>query len=53
MALTTYRKHKIYLAATMGYELGSDDIEEIDFYNKIKEEMNEDKKNGYLGIYRQ
>ena len=50
MPLTAHRKQKIYIAATMGYGLGSDDLEEIDFYNKIKEEMKEDKKNGHMGV---
>ena len=31
--------HKIYLAATMNYGLGSDDPEELAYYNKIKKEM--------------
>ena len=50
MPLTAHRKQKIYLAATMGYGLGSDDLEEIAFYNKIKEKMKEDKKNGHMGV---
>ena len=37
----------------MGYGLGSDDLEEIAFYNKIKEEMKEDKENGHMGIIRE
>ena len=53
MALVSHRKQKIYLAATMGYGLGSDDPEEVAFYNKIKEEMKDDKKNGHLGITRE
>ena len=53
MALASHRKQKIYLAATMGYGLGSDDPEEVAFYNKIREEMREDKKNGHLGITRE
>ena len=36
--------HKIYLAATMNYGLGSDDPEELAYYNKIKKEMNNMKK---------
>ena len=36
--------HRIYLAATMGYGLGSDDPEELSYYNKIKKDM-EDMKN--------
>ena len=44
MELSTYRMHKIYLAATMKYGLGSNDPEELDFYNKIKGEMDDMKK---------
>ena len=32
--------HRIYLAATMNYGLGSEDPEELAYYNKIREEMN-------------
>ena len=37
--------HRIYLAATMGYGLGSDDPEELSYYNKIRKEMEDMKKN--------
>ena len=53
MAITPHRQHKIYLAATMGYGLGSDDPEEIAYYNKVKEEINKDKENRNLGIPRE
>ncbi len=53
MVLTPHRKQKIYLAATMGYGLGSDEPEEVAYYNKIREEMKDGKKNGYLGINRE
>jgi hypothetical protein len=36
--------HRIYLAATMNYGLGSDDPEELAYYNKIKTEMDDMKK---------
>ena len=36
MPLSSYRMHRIYLAATMNYGLGSDDPEELAYYNKIK-----------------
>ena len=36
--------HRIYLAATMNYGLGSDDSEELAHYNKIRKEMNDMKK---------
>ena len=44
MPLSSYRMHRIYLAATMNYGLGSDDSEELLYYNKIRKEMN-DKEN--------
>ena len=44
MALSLYRSHRIYIAATMNYGLGSDDPEELAYYNKIKKEMNDMKK---------
>ena len=52
MALTSHRQHKIYLAATMGYGLGSDDPEEIAYYKKVKAEINKDKKIRNMGIAR-
>ena len=36
--------HRIYLAATMNYGLGSDDPEELEYYNKIRKEMDDMKK---------
>ena len=45
MTLTSYRKHRIYIAATMNYGLGSDDPEELAYYNKIRKEMDDMKKN--------
>ena len=44
MPLSSYRMHKIYIAATMNYGLGSDDPEELDYYNKIRKEMDDMKK---------
>ncbi len=44
MALSSYRTHKIYIAATMNYGLGSDDPEELAYYNKIRKEMDDMKK---------
>ena len=43
MPLSSYRMHRIYIAATMNYGLGSDDSEES-YYNKIRKEMNDMKK---------
>ena len=36
--------HRIYLAATMNYGLGSDDAEELAYYNKIRKDMDDMKK---------
>ena len=44
MSLSSYRMHRIYLAATMNYGLGSNDPEELAYYNKIRKEMDEMKK---------
>ena len=44
MSLSSYRRHRIYLAATMNYGLGSDDPEELAYYKKIRKEMNDMKK---------
>ena len=44
MSLSSYRMHRIYLAATMNYGLGSNDSEELAYYNKIRKEMNDMKK---------
>ena len=44
MALSSYRIHKIYIAATMNYGLGSDDPEELAYYNKIRKEMDDMKR---------
>ena len=47
MALSSYRMHKIYIAATMNYGLGSDDPEELDYYNKIRNDMDDMKKESF------
>ena len=44
MTLNSYRKHRIYLAATMSYGLGSDDPEEFAYYKKLRKEMENMKK---------
>tara|TARA_B100000212_G_scaffold176968_1_gene133237 strand:+ start:520 stop:690 length:171 start_codon:yes stop_codon:yes gene_type:complete len=36
--------HRIYLAATMGYGLGSDDPEELAYFSKLRQEMDDMKK---------
>ena len=44
MPLSSYRMHRIYIAATMSYGLGSDSPEELAYYNKIRKEMDDMKK---------
>ncbi len=44
MSLSPHRIQKIYLAATMNYGLGSEDLEELAYYEKIRKEMAEMKK---------
>ena len=44
MPLSSNRMHRIYLAATMNYCLGSYDPEELAYYNKIRKEMDDMKK---------
>ena len=44
MPLSPYRKHRIYIAATMNFGLGSNNPEELAFYNKIRKEMEDMKK---------
>ena len=44
MPLSSYRMNRIYLAATMNYGLGSDDPKELAYYNKIRKEMDDMKK---------
>ena len=41
MSLSSYRMHRIYLAATMNYGLGSNDSEELAYYNKIRKEIDD------------
>ena len=50
MSLSSYRMHRIYLAATMNYGLGSDDSEELAYYNKIRKEMTDMKKNQFKKV---
>ena len=52
MTLSPHRQHKIYIAATMGYALGSEDPEELAHYEMIKNEIEKDSKNRNLGIQR-
>ena len=44
MPLSSYRMHKIYIAATMNYSLGSNDPEELAYHKKIRKEMDDMKK---------
>ena len=52
MPLSPHRKHRIYIAATMGYGLGSKDPEELAFFEMIKKEIEKDKRHKNMGIKR-
>ena len=52
MSLSSHRQHKIYIAATMGYGLGSEDPEELALYEMIKKEIEKESKNRNMGIQR-
>ena len=52
MSLSSHRQHKIYIAATMGYGLGSEDPKELALYEMIKKEIEKDRKNRNMGIQR-
>ena len=44
MPLSSYRMHRIYMAATLRYDLGSDDPEELVYFNKIRKKIDDMKK---------
>ena len=52
MSLSSHRQHKIYIAATMGYGLGSEDPEELALYEMIKKEIEKGCKKRKMGIQR-
>ncbi len=52
MNLSSHRQHKIYIAATMGFGLGSENPEELALYEMIKKEIEKKSKNRNLGIQR-
>ena len=52
MNLSSHRQHKIYIAATMGYGLGSDDPKELALYDMFKKEIEKDSNNRNMGIQR-
>ena len=52
MILSSHRQHKIYIAATMGYGLGSEDPEELALYEMIKKEIEKDREHRNRGIKR-
>ena len=47
MSLSPHRQHKIYIAATMGYGLGSEDPEELAYYEMIKNKIEKNKNIGF------
>ncbi len=53
MSISAHRKHKIYIAAIMGYGLGSDDLEELSYYNEVQEKMLVDIEKVNFGVVRE
>ena len=39
MSSSYYRMHRIYLAATLGYGLGSNDPKELAYFNRLRKEI--------------
>ncbi len=52
MTLSPHRKHKIYIAAIMGFSIGTKDPEELTFYKMIKSEIEKDREDKNMGIKR-
>ena len=52
MTLSPHRQHKIYIAAKMGYGLGSEDPEELDYYEMIKNEIQKEKRSKNIVVQR-
>ena len=52
MILSSHRQHKIYIAATMGFGLRSEDPEELALYEMIKKEIKKDSQDRNMGIQR-
>ena len=52
MSLSSHRQHKIYIAATMGYGLGSEDPEELALYEMIKKKTRKNCNKRNMGIQR-
>ena len=50
MTLSPHRQHKIYMAVMMGYGLGSEDPEELEYYKMVKNKIKKDVKK--MGIQR-
>ena len=44
MPLSSYRIHRIYIAAAMNYGLGSVNPEEVAYYSQFKKQINDMKK---------
>tara|TARA_Y100001968_G_C19015478_1_gene552612 strand:+ start:375 stop:539 length:165 start_codon:yes stop_codon:yes gene_type:complete len=52
MILSSHRRHKIYIAATIGYGLGSENPEELTYYLMIRNEIEKDRRDRNMGIQR-
>ena len=52
MSLSSHKRHKIYLAATMEFGIGSEDPQELAFYEKIKKAIDKDRGIKNMGVNR-
>ena len=50
MQISAHRKHIISIAATMDFQLGSSDPDEIEYYSKIKYKALRDNTFRYMGV---
>ena len=50
ITLSSHRKQKIYIVATMGFNLGSEDPEELNYHKEIKKEMKKTNAKGNIEI---
>ena len=52
MSLSPHKQHKIYIAARMGLGIGSEDPEELAYYDMVKKERKEKEKGISIDIKR-
>ena len=53
MSLSPHKQHKIYIAARMGFAIGSEDPEELAYYDMVKKEIKQRKGKVYKPFYKE